>query len=63
MRDLWVNCSYPMRPVVVANSDTCQRHATSAVRVGARYHWRCEDHVGQVDADQVGPTVLEVEHS
>jgi hypothetical protein len=59
--DMFVNCYFPMRPDVMAASDTCQHPASSAVVApdGSRY-WRCAEHEGMVDATTRGETFYEV---
>jgi hypothetical protein len=45
--DLFVNCSFPKRPDVLAASDTCQDQATSAVEMAnGDLMWRCPRHRG-----------------
>ena len=47
--ELYVNCSYPMRPDVIAASDTCQHPADTAVQDTAGNSWyRCREHRGQL---------------
>ncbi len=47
--DLYVNCSYPIRPNAVALSDCCQGSAMSAVESeGGDWLWRCRLHLGLV---------------
>lgn len=59
--DLYVRCSYPMRPDVLAASDTCQHPADSAVRDenGALW-WRCPTHEGQLTLGVYGGVVTQV---
>lgn len=46
--DLYVQCSYPMRPNAIAASDCCRGPATSAVDSGDAWYWRCDEHLGFV---------------
>lgn len=61
VRDLGGRCTYVLRAIARPTGLACGREATSAVQDGSRYRWRCEDHVGQIDAARVGVTVVEVE--
>ena len=43
--EMYVNCSFPMRPDVIAASDTCRHSADSAVVMeNGDLMWRCLDH-------------------
>lgn len=47
--DLYVRCSYPLRPDVLAASDTCQHPANTAVRDADGNLWyRCPAHEGEL---------------
>ena len=47
--DLYVRCSYPLRPDVLAASDTCQHPADSGVKDDkGNVWWRCPAHRGEL---------------
>ena len=59
--DLYVLCSYPMRPDAIAASDTCQQLADTAVKdADGNSWWRCPAHRGAVRPDVTGEVVTEV---
>jgi Rieske Fe-S protein len=59
--ELYVRCSYPMRPDVLAASDTCQHPANTAVRgAGGSLWWRCPAHEGQMALGRRGEVVTSV---
>lgn len=46
VKDLYVQCSYPLREPAVAMSDCCRQSATSAVEHGVNFYYRCNEHYG-----------------
>jgi Rieske Fe-S protein len=59
--ELNVRCSYPMRPDVLAASDTCQHPADTAVRdAHDALWWRCPAHEGQLTLSRRGEVVTSV---
>jgi hypothetical protein len=62
--DLFVNCSYPMRPDAIAASDTCQKSATCAVidPVSKVAYFRCSGHKGLLRDGAQGEIVISVPH-
>lgn len=52
--DLLFQCSYPMRPVVLAASDTCRKAATTAVVIDEGYWYRCDQHRGLTKGQETG---------
>lgn len=53
--DMYVQCTFPMRPDVVAMSDCCRRNAQTAVhRPDGVWTWRCSTHEGMIDSGQHG---------
>jgi len=57
--ELYVRCSYPLRPDAIAASDTCQHPANTAVRdaAGALW-WRCPTHEGELMNGEFGEEVV-----
>lgn len=57
--DLYVRCSYPMRPDAIAASDTCQHPANTAVRdAEGNLWWRCRTHEGELRNGFFGEEVV-----
>lgn len=57
--DLYVRCSYPLRPDAIAASDTCQHPANTAVRDGKGWlFWRCPTHEGELRNGVFGEEVV-----
>lgn len=57
--ELYVRCSYPMRPDALAASDTCQQSADTAVRdAGGNLWWRCPAHEGKLRDGIYGEEVV-----
>lgn len=57
--DLFVRCSYPMRPDAIAASDTCQHPADTAVRDDQGNLWyRCPTHEGELSNGVFGVDVV-----
>ena len=45
-------CTYPQVEHPVAASDTCQAHATSAVKIGISWRYRCSTHRGLIKGNK-----------
>ena len=57
--NLYVRCSYPLRPDVLAASDTCQHPANTAVRnAEGNLWWRCPTHEGELTNGVYGEAVV-----
>jgi hypothetical protein len=57
--ELYVRCSYPMRPDAIAASDTCQHPANTAVRDADGNLWyRCLTHEGELSSGAFGGEVV-----
>jgi hypothetical protein len=57
--ELYVRCSYPMRPDAIAASDTCQHPASTAVRDDKGWLWyRCPAHEGELRNGVPGAEVV-----
>jgi hypothetical protein len=57
--ELYVRCSYPMRPDAIAASDTCQHPADTAVRDADGNLWyRCPTHEGELSNGVFGEEVV-----
>jgi hypothetical protein len=57
--DLYVGCSYPMRPDAIAASDNCRHPANTAVRDAAgNLWWRCPTHEGELRNGVYGEEVV-----
>lgn len=57
--ELYVRCSYPMRPDAIAASDTCQHPANTAVRdADGNLWWRCPTHEGELSSGVFGEEVV-----
>jgi hypothetical protein len=57
--ELYVRCSYPLRPDAIAASDTCQHPANTAVRDAEdRLWWRCPTHEGELRNGVFGEEVV-----
>ena len=57
--DLYVLCSYPMRPDAIAASDRCGEPADTAVRdAEGNLWWRCPIHEGELRAGVFGEEVV-----
>lgn len=57
--ELYVRCSYPLRPDPLAASDTCQHPANTAVRdTEGNLWWRCPTHEGQLRNGVFGEEVV-----
>ena len=53
--DMFMKCTYPMRPDVLAASDCCGKPAATAVlRPDGMKTWRCPEHKGLVKDDETG---------
>ena len=61
VKDLYRECSYPLRDNAMAMSDCCRQPATTTVNTSgsAKYkgYWRCEAHKGFVKGRAKGYTV------
>lgn len=56
VKDLYVQCMFPMRPDAIAASDCCQAMADTAVeRRDGMQSWRCQEHRGLIKHDLSGP--------
>lgn len=62
VKDLYVQCSYPLREPAVAMSDCCRQSATSAVEdpYGVNFYYRCNKHEGLFRDNQRGRVVFSV---
>ena len=59
--ELYVRCSYPLRPDVLAASDTCQHPADTAVRdAEGNLRWRCPTHEGELTNGVYGVEVVPI---
>jgi hypothetical protein len=59
--ELYVRCSYPMCPDVIAASDTCQHPANTAVQdAEGNLWWRCPTHEGALRLGVSGAVVTHV---
>ena len=57
--ELYVRCSYPLRPDAIAASDTCQHPADTAVRDAEGNFWyRCPTHEGELASGVFGEEVV-----
>lgn len=57
--ELYVRCSYPLRPDAIAASDTCQHPADTAVRDADGNLWyRCPTHEGELRSGVFGEEVV-----
>jgi hypothetical protein len=57
--ELYVRCSYPLRPDAIAASDTCQHPANTAVRdVKGNLWYRCPSHEGELTNGVFGEAVV-----
>lgn len=57
--ELYVRCSYPLRPDAIAASDTCQHPANTAVRdAEGVLWWRCPTHEGELASGVFGEEVV-----
>lgn len=54
VKNLNVECSYPMRSPAIAMSDCCRTHATSVVKTDNGLMYRCEEHIGLIRGLQRG---------
>lgn len=53
--DMYVQCSYPMRPDAIAMSGCCRHRARTAVeRPDDARMWRCREHEGMVSPGVTG---------
>ena len=56
--DLYVKCSYPMKPRTLAASDMCQKPASTGVTDKDGNIWyRCPKHLGQLGPGVAGKVV------
>jgi hypothetical protein len=62
VKDLAVQCSYPMREPALAMSDCCRKAAYSAVEdpYGVMYYYRCHEHEGLFRGDEAATVVRRV---
>jgi len=59
--DLYVQCSYPMRPDAITASDNCRGPASTAVQdAGGNSWWRCPVHEGRLADGTPGKVVASV---
>ncbi len=57
--ELYVRCSYPLRPDAIAASDTCQHLANTAVKdADGNYWYRCPSHEGELTSGVYGVEVV-----